>query len=193
MKELFIATNNPHKTEEIKEILKSRNFNVDLLCPKDFNDRSEPVEDGNSYKENAYIKAKYYYDKYHYPTLADDSGISIRYLNYEPNIHSARFLETDDYIEKNNKILDLMRGVKDRYAAFECCLCFIDENKAHYFEGINEGEISLEPKGDEGFGYDTIFLIPKYNKTEAELGNDYKNANSHRAKALRKWVEYLEK
>ena len=193
MNKLFVATNNKHKIEEIDSILKNININIELLCPNDFNDHDEPIENGLSYKENAYIKAKYYYDKYHLPTIADDSGISIEYFSGLPNIHSSRFLGQFDYEEKNEKILELMKYIKNRNAKFECWICYINNDEVKYYEGINPGEISFEAKGNEGFGYDPIFLIKEYNKTEAELGNAYKNEHSHRAKALKAWVNDLEK
>ncbi len=193
MKELFIASNNAHKIYEIGEILKKNGFETKLLCPRDFNDHDEPVEDGNTYAENAYIKAKHYYDKYGYPTLADDSGISIDYFGGRPNIHSSRFLGQFSDQEKNEKVLEMMKNVKNRKAVFEAVICFIQNDDVRYYHGENPGEIALEAKGEEGFGYDPIFLIPAYGKTEAELGDVYKNENSHRARALKKWVNDLEK
>lgn len=193
MDKLFIATNNDHKKEEINIILKNNGINIELFSPKDFNDHDEPIENGLTYKENAYIKAKYYYDKYHLPTLADDSGLSIKYFNDLPGIHSARFLKGFNIEETNEYIIDLMKYVKNRDALFECWICFINNDEVKYYQGLNPGEIALEPKGNEGFGYDPIFLIKEFNKTEAELGNAYKNEHSHRAKALKAWVNDLEK
>ncbi len=193
MNYLFIASNNAHKISEIKEILKKDHPEVKILCPKDMGDHTEPEEDGTTYEENAYIKANYYYTKYGYPTIADDSGISIKYFNWGPNIHSSRFLSEYGDQGKNLKVLEMMEGVKDREAVFEAVICYINDGKVKYYHGENRGEIALEARGEEGFGYDPIFLIPEYGKTEAELGNAYKNANSHRARALEKWVKDLEK
>ena len=193
MKTIFIASNNAHKIYEIGEILERNGIKVHLLCPKDFDDHDEPVEDGTTYYENAYIKANHYYQKYGYPTLADDSGISIKYFGWRPNIHSSRFLHEFGDAGKNQKILEMMEGVKDREAVFEAVICYIEDGNVKYYHGENRGEIALEAKGNEGFGYDPIFLIPAYRKTEAELGDAYKNANSHRARALEKWVNDLEK
>ena len=190
MEKLFIASNNAHKISEIKDILNRNGFNTEVFCPKDFNDKDEPIEDGLTFEENAYIKAKYYFDKYHMPTLADDSGVTIEYLNDLPGIHSARFLHVNDYKIKNEKILDLLRGVSNRNAKFIDVICFINDlGEISYSRGENNGLISYEQKGDKGFGYDPIFIIPEFNKTEAELGEEYKNKYSHRAKALKKWVE----
>lgn len=190
MKKLFIASNNAHKLEEIRDILKRNNIEIELICPKDLNDTDEPVEDGKTFEENAYIKAKYYYDKYSYPTIADDSGICIDYLDGRPGIHSARFLPDLNYDQKCDYIVNLMKNVTNRGAQFVDCLCFIDEKgNVHYYKGINEGRIAENKAGSEGFGYDPIFIIPEFNKTEAELGQAYKNEHSHRAKALKKWIE----
>lgn len=194
MKELLVATYNNHKLEEIKDIFNSLSFEVELKSPKDFGDNVEPLEDGLTFKENAYIKAKYYYDKYHIPTIADDSGIYIKYFNNYPGVHSSRFLKSNNYYERNNKILDLMKNVKDRKCIFNCCLCYIDENgKDLYFFATLEGEISKEQKGDFGFGYDPIFYLKEYNKTNAELTNYGKNKISHRFKVLKDFVNEVNK
>lgn len=190
MKKLFIASNNPHKLEEIRDILEQNGVSIELLCPKDMGYTQEPVEDGNTFAENAYIKAKFYHDLCCLPTIADDSGICIDHFDGKPGIHSARFLPEMDYPQKCAYIVEQMKDVKDnRGAQFYDCLCFIDgQGTVRYYEGVNQGEIAYEPAGDKGFGYDPIFLIPQYNKTEAELGEDYKNEYSHRAKALKKWI-----
>ena len=189
MKKLFIASNNPNKIREIRDILDRNGIAIDLVCPADFDHHEEPLEDGSSFQENAYIKAKYYHDLFHYPTIADDSGICIDHLNGGPGIHSARFLAELDYDQKCDRIIELMKDAEDRSARFVDCLCFIDENeKVSFYEGINEGWIAYEKAGSEGFGYDPIFMIPQYNKTEAELGDAFKNEHSHRAKALKEWI-----
>ena len=189
MNKLFIASNNAHKISEIKDILLKNNITLEILCPKNFDDNTEPDENGTSFKENAYIKAKYYFDKYHYATLADDSGICIDFFDGAPGIHSARFLSEYDYVTKNEIILERMKNATNRRAVFYDVICYIKEDgEVNYYEGSNVGEISLEQKGTDGFGYDPIFLIPEFKKTEAELGLSYKNEHSHRAKALKKWV-----
>lgn len=194
MKEILVATNNNHKLEEMKDIFNSLSFDVKLISPKDFNDHTEPIEDGLTFKDNAYIKAKYYYDKYHLPTIADDSGIYIKYFNNYPGVHSSRFLKTDDNNERNLKILDLMKNVKDRECIFNCWLCYIDDKgNVKYYSGTLEGEISKEAKGDFGFGYDPIFFLKEYNKTNAELTNYGKNKISHRFKVLKDFVNDINK
>lgn len=194
MKELLVATNNKHKLEEMNDIFKSLNFNVKLISPSDFGDHTEPIEDGLNFKENSYIKAKYYFDKYHKPTIADDSGICIKYFKDYPGVHSSRFLNSESYNARNKKILDLMKNVKDRRCIFNCWLCYIDENEQiKYFSATLEGEISLEQKGEYGFGYDPIFFLKEFNKTNAELTNYGKNKISHRFKVLKEFVNEVNK
>ena len=189
MNKLFIASNNKDKIREIEDILERNDVHLELVTPKDMDHHEEPVEDGSTFEENAYIKARYYHDLFGMPTIADDSGICIDYFGGKPGIHSARFLPEMTYPEKNAYIIEVMKDVTERGAQFVDCLCFIDkDNEVHYYKGINEGQIAYEAAGDKGFGYDPIFLIPSYNKTEAELGDDYKNEYSHRAKALKKWI-----
>ena len=189
MNKLFIASNNTHKIEEIKDILKLNDVDIEVTCPKDFDDHDEPEENGKTFAENAYIKAKYYYDKYHYPTLADDSGICIDFFDGGPGIYSARFMPELNNEETNEYIIKQMENTTNRGAQFVDSMCFIDKDGSVYtYEGINEGTIAYKAAGSEGFGYDPIFIIPEYNKTEAELGMAYKNEHSHRAKALKKWI-----
>ena len=192
MKTLFVGTSNSHKVKEIENIFRLNGIEVDIKTPKDFNDESDPLEDGLSFEENAIIKTKFYYDKYKIPCIGEDSGICIEYLNNEPGIHSKRFLGYLNDYDKNEYILNLMQGISNRKATFHDVVCYIDFNgNIHTFEGINHGEISLEQRGNEGFGYDPIFYIPSLNKTEAELGQEYKDRNSHRALAFRKLIEYI--
>lgn len=192
MNKLFIASSNAHKIGEIDKILKQNGLNVELVCPKDFSCSGEPDENGKTFKENSEIKARFYFDQFNIPTLADDSGICIDHFNGMPGIYSARFYGDMDYKLKNEIVLKMMENVNDRGAQFVANICYIDEKgDAHHFEGINPGFIAFEQKGTDGFGYDPIFVIEEFNKTEAELGETYKNEYSHRAIALKKWIEYV--
>ena len=189
MNKILIATNNSHKLQEFKSIFKDLSVDLDIVSPSDFNDSSDPLEDGLTFEENSYIKCKYYYDKYHLPTIADDSGICIKYFNDYPGVHSSRFLKFDSYDTRNEYILELMKNVKDRSCVFHCCLCFIDENgDVKYYKSSICGEISKEAKGEFGFGYDPIFYLKDYNKTNAELSNYGKNKISHRYKVVKDFV-----
>lgn len=184
----MVATGNDHKIEEFKAILNNLGVNVELISPKDFNDDSEPVEDGNSYQENSYIKAKYYYDKYHYPTIADDSGVEIDFYDGKPGIYSARFLSDMNYKERNEYITNEMKDSNNRNASFHCVITYIEDDIVKNYEGILYGKIAQKPKGNEGFGYDPIFIADGFNDTNASLGQEFKNNHSHRAIALRKWA-----
>lgn len=192
MKKLFIASNNEYKLSEIRDIFKLNDIEFEIVSPKDINCIDEPIEDGLSFKENAYIKAKYYYDLYHLPTIGEDSGICIEYLDNKPGIYSKRFLEHLNQYDKNEEVIRLLENADNRIARFYAYIAYIDENSdIHYFEGINEGEIAHQQIGDDGFGYDPIFLIPKENKTEAQLGQVWKNKHSHRAKAFKKFIDHV--
>lgn len=193
MKTILIATGNAHKVQEFKDILDILNIDVKLISPKDFNDYSEPEENGSSYQENSYIKAKYYYDKYHYPTLADDSGVEIDFFGGKPGIYSARFLSDMSTKERNLYITDLMKDSKKRNASFHCVLTYIENDVVKTYEGILNGKIAQKPIGEEGFGYDPIFIADGFETTNAALGQDFKNRHSHRAMALRKWASDFEK
>ncbi len=188
MDKLFIASSNAHKIKEIRKILSDNGFNTEVLCPKDFNDFEEVIEDGFTFKENAEIKARYYYGKYHLPTLADDSGICIDYFGGFPGLHSARFLGQYETYEKNEIILKMMKGIKNRKAHYICGLVYMDENGSRYYEGRFDGEISTYQNGTEGFGYDPIFYLPEYGKNAAEI-KGIKDTTGHRFQALSKWIQ----
>lgn len=191
MEKLFVATSNAHKLEEIREILKLYGIERELVCPASFDDHDEPVEDGKSFKDNALIKARYWFNKYHLPTIADDSGLTIHFFNDFPGIYSARFMQNYSYFEKNSWILKGMKNESDREAKFHCVIAYINENTEECFEGILQGEIADSIKGEHGFGYDPIFFLPELNKTTSELSPEEKNRLSHRSLALRKWAEYV--
>ena len=185
MKFIF-ATHNEDKKKEIEKLLEDTNFQVYSLADVDFAD--EIIEDGNSFLENAKIKATTIYRKYGILTLADDSGICVDYLKGEPGIHSARYSgigATSE--EKNSLILNALKGVpfSKRGAHYVCCLYFIkDEVKSFYVEEICKGVIGEGPSGKAGFGYDPIFYLPEYDKTMAEISLIEKNKISHRGKAF---------
>ena len=191
MEKLFVAASNAHKLEEIREILKLYGIERELVCPASFDDHDEPVEDGKSFKDNALIKARYWFNKYHLPTIADDSGLTIHFFNEFPGIYSARFMQNYSYFEKNSWILKGMKNESDREAKFHCVIAYINENTEECFEGILQGEIADSIKGEHGFGYDPIFFLPELNKTTSELSPEEKNRLSHRSLALRKWAEYV--
>lgn len=192
MEKLFVATSNAHKLEEIGQILKMYNIERELVCPKTFNDSDEPIEDGKTFRDNALIKARYWFNKYHIPTIADDSGITIKFFNDFPGIYSARFMQDSSYFVKNSWILQGMEGVEDRDAAFHCVIAYITASEEKTFEGILNGQIAQAISGENGFGYDPIFFLPELNKTTSDLSPEEKNRLSHRSLALQKWGAYVQ-
>ncbi len=190
--DIMIATGNKNKVREYKEMLEPLGFTVhDTSEIADF---KEPVEDGTTFAENAVIKARNVYDHVPMISIADDSGLSIRALNNEPGIYSARYMEGHDYPEKNANLIERLKDKDDRYAWFTCAIALIDhEGNSHVFEGIMEGEIAYRPAGHNGFGYDPIFMVPQFKMTSAELTPEEKNSISHRGQATRKLLDYLRK
>ena len=189
MKDIMIATGNRNKTREYREMLEPLGYRVHDLSEIE---HADPDETGTTFAENALIKARSVHNRVRMMTIADDSGLSIRALNGEPGIYSARYLEPHDYAYKNRTLISRLEGCEDRYAWFTCAIALIDhDGQEHIFEGIMEGEIADEPKGDNGFGYDPIFIVPEFGKTSAQLDHDTKNSVSHRGKATRMLLEYL--
>jgi XTP/dITP diphosphohydrolase len=196
--EILLATQNLGKYKEIKRMLEP--LGVEVILPEE---KLDVEEKGNSFMENAHIKAMAYFEKYRIPTLADDSGLVVPYLGGYPGVFSSRFysidwggreeVQTSEDEANIRKLLRLMRDVSDRRAYFKAVLCLVLEEELSIFsEGICEGEIAQSPKGSGGFGYDPIFKPKFYEKTMAELSPEEKDLISHRGKALRKLKEFLE-
>lgn len=187
MKKLIVASNNKGKIKEIKEILSD--FQLEVFSLKDLNIDIDVVEDGNTFMENAYKKAKEVYDITEgYMVLADDSGLMVDGLNGAPGVFSARFAGEHGNDEKNNeKLLEMLRDKSqdDKKAKFVCALVLIiDDNREIKVEGDVKGQIIEEARGEDGFGYDPLFYIPQFKKTFAEMTGSEKNSISHRGKAL---------
>lgn len=189
-RKIILATQNKDKILEIKNIMKG----FDLITLMDLNDNDDVIEDGNSFEENARIKADYYFKKYNIPVIADDTGLCVKSLNNEPGIFSARYSKSGKYEDNRQKLLENLYNVENRDAFFSCVVCYIDEKSCvHYFEGRLNGCIIKEEKGKNGFGYDSIFKVDGYNKTLSEISLDDKNKISHRFIAFSKLIEYLNK
>lgn len=184
--DLFLATGNNHKRDEVQSILPQ----IKIKTPADISIAFHPDENGNSFFENALIKARSLYDYVKVPVLADDSGLCVRSLNGAPGIHSARYAvdhaASKSQDKKNiEKLLAKLDGEQNRAAYFVCCLVlYIQPDRFFVVQEICEGEILKSCRGENGFGYDPIFFIPALNKTMAELSPAEKNAVSHRGKAL---------
>lgn len=192
MKKIVFATHNEHKLDEVRTMLEPLGYKVlgagDLNLP-------DIEETGNTFKENALLKA---YEAYKYtslPVLAEDTGLCIRALDNAPGIYTKRYAEKNGGFPKVfEKLAECLANTTDRSAYFNCTMALvIDETQAEVFEGIFEGEIIDTPRGENGFGYDPVFVPKGYDKTVAQLTDSEKNTISHRYLALQKVVEYLKK
>lgn len=185
---LILATNNKGKVKEYKEIFAPLGF--DVLSQGEAGINIEVEETGTSFSENAYLKAKAIYDITKSYVLADDSGLEVSALDGRPGIYSARYAPEGKRCEK---ILHEMQDVPDdkRQARFVCSICLIcaDDRKITA-EGYCEGKIGYEEKGNNGFGYDPIFIYDD-DKTLAQMTDDEKNAVSHRGRAVEKLIEII--
>ncbi len=186
---LLIATQNQHKKQELMQIFEGND--IDLMDLSFYQDKDEVDEDGETFLDNAIIKARYFSHKYKMPTMADDSGLVVNALNGRPGIYSKRYSGGDD---RGNylKLLDEMKDKSDRTAYFVSVIVvyFPDDIYVH-FEGRVYGEIAREPKGVNGFGYDPIFYVPSHDKHMAQLQPKIKNKISHRANAMKQVKEHL--
>jgi XTP/dITP diphosphohydrolase len=193
MLKIVLATSNNGKLQEIKYKLKE--YPVVLESLKDYPEIPEIKETGNTYKENALIKARTVAEWTNLPAIADDSGLEIDYLDKKPGIYSARWGKTDQ--QRIEKIIKVLQDTKrqQRSARFVCAMGMIipETNKQKYFltEGVCSGKIILIQQGNAGFGYDPIFIPDGYDRTFAQLGKDVKNVISHRAIALDKMIHII--
>ena len=194
-KKMIVATSNMGKLNEIKEILSG--LDLEILSMKEAGVFSDAEEDGDTFEENALIKARALAQRCTEAVLADDSGLEVDVLNGEPGIYSARYLGEDtSYDIKNQSILDRMKDVPEekRDARFVCAVAvLLPDGEELVARGTLEGRIGYEIKGEHGFGYDPIFYLPEYQMTSAQISPDEKNRISHRSKALKKMFEILEK
>ncbi|CAF1733467.1 Non-canonical purine NTP pyrophosphatase [Bacillus subtilis] len=194
MKEAIIATHNPGKVKEFKEILEPRGYDVKSLAEIGFTEEIE--ETGHTFEENAILKAEAVAKAVNKMVIADDSGLSIDNLGGRPGVYSARYAgEQKDDQANINKVLSELKGIEkeQRTARFRCALAVsIPGEETKTVEGHVEGYIAEEPRGEYGFGYDPIFIVKDKDKTMAELTSDEKNKISHRADALKKLSKLLE-
>lgn len=195
-KEIIVATGNQGKIVEFRQILGGLGY--EFLSLKDIHLEDFPiVEDGETFEENAIIKAKAIAEKTGKMVLADDSGLEVDYLNKAPGVYSARYLGEDTpYSIKNNHIIQELSGVPEekRTARFVCVIaCAWPDGRILTTRGVVEGIIGYEEKGEHGFGYDPIFYVPELGCTTAELPPERKNEISHRGLALTAMYQELKK
>lgn len=190
---LVLATGNKNKYLEIKEIMGLDNWELKFL--KDFPNITLPEETGTTYEENALIKAKVCAERLHLPALSDDSGLEVDALGGKPGVYSSSYGGIEGDSERNiQKLLQELEEVPwhQRTARFICCAMLVfPDGSTHCEKGVIEGHIAIEPYGENGFGYDPVFVPQGYENTFAELSPKEKNKISHRAIAFRKMAEFL--
>lgn len=189
--ELVFATSNKGKYDEVKKLMPR---NINLLSLNDLNFTDDIQETGKTLKQNAKIKSDFIFNNFGINCFADDSGLEIDSLNGMPGIYSARFAgktcNSNDNIEK---VWKLLTGYKNTDAKFKSILSLNIDGKTFFFEGKINGKIIFNKRGTNGFGYDSIFIPNGYNKTFAELNSVEKNEISHRSKALKRLIIFLDK
>ena len=190
---IVLATHNKDKCLEMMDVLS--NLNIELLTLHEFPHIGEIIEDGDTLKDNALIKARSVHELTKLPSLADDTGLEVEALGGAPGVFSARYSgENASYSDNVNKLLKDMQNVPNgkRMAKFRTVMAFIDDKMELIVEGCVEGIITDVTKGVDGFGYDPVFYVPEMNKTYAEMSIKEKNQISHRGKALVKMQKLLQ-
>ncbi|MBF1590140.1 MAG: non-canonical purine NTP diphosphatase [Prevotella shahii] len=196
---IVFATNNAHKLEEIRQIMPN---NLEVLSLKDIGCDVDIPETGATLEENALIKAQYVLEHYGLACFADDTGLEVTALNNEPGVYSARYAGGVGHDSEANmaKLLAKLADNTHREARFRTVIALVapKENtlgitQPLLFEGVVTGNIATQKQGNEGFGYDPLFVPDGYDKTFAELGANIKNQISHRARAVGKLVDYLKR
>lgn len=195
METVIIASGNKGKLKEFQTLMEG--LDVEVKSLKDFPEIGDIEENGQSFAENAYIKAKAVFDATGCMAIADDSGLEVDALGGAPGIYSARYAGEEKDDEANNqKLLEALEDIEDekRGAQFHCAIVAIDKDGNRYdAEGIVRGRILRAARGDNGFGYDPLFYVEDYGKTTAELSMEEKNSISHRGQAVRAIVATLQK
>ncbi|MFR6448582.1 MAG: RdgB/HAM1 family non-canonical purine NTP pyrophosphatase [Peptoniphilus grossensis] len=185
MREIVLSTDNINKLREIREILED--LDIKIYGKSDIEGLNfEVIEDGDTLYDNALKKASAMAERVDYAVLADDTGLFVKALDGEPGVHSARYASEHDDKKNREKLLNYLKDKEDRSAYFKTEIILIDEDKNIIpIEGVCPGKISLEERGDNGFGYDSIFIPDGFDKTFAEMSHEEKNQISHRSRALK--------
>ena len=187
--ELIFATHNQNKVEEISAILPSI---VEVKSLNDLNFTDQIPETSNTLRGNALIKVRTIFNKFQKDCFADDTGLEVEILNGAPGVHSARFAGKNKKDEDNiDKLLKELKNHNNTNAQFRTIIALIYKHEEFIFEGIIKGKIIKEIKGDNGFGYDSIFQPEHHFLTFAQISTKEKNKISHRAIALRKLIDFL--
>lgn len=189
IRSLILASSNLGKIREIQALFAGSG--VEIISPTK---KIDVEETGVTFAENACLKAQAYGEEFQQPAIADDSGLEVLSLDYEPGVRSARWAPGSD-LDRNAALLEKLDGETDRRAQFVCVVCIFDPTSQQewYFEGRVTGTISDSSRGENGFGYDPIFIPEGHDQTFAELGDKVKNSLSHRARAFSAARAHLEK
>ena len=189
MKTIVFATNNAHKLEEVRAIVSDK---ISIVSLSDIDCHEDIPETADTLEGNALLKAIYIKNKFGYDTFADDTGLEVEALNGEPGVRSARYAgEACDSNANIGKLQHALDGQQNRNARFRTVIALIMNGQTSYFEGVINGQIIEEKRGQTGFGYDPVFMPDGHSHTFAELGADIKNKISHRAIAVHKLAEHL--
>lgn len=187
---LVFATNNKHKLDEVRKI--TSHHPVEIVSLAEINCFDDIPETADTLEGNALQKAHYIQEKFGLNCFADDTGLEVEALNNAPGVYSARYAGPGHDSEANmKKLLHEMEGMENRKARFRTVIALVWNGKTYTFEGIVNGTITTTKRGENGFGYDPIFIPEGYDQTFAELGDNIKNQISHRAKAVEKLDEFL--
>ena len=186
---LYFATNNFHKVAEVQKILIG---DFEILSLKDLGNTIEIPETGDTLEENSRLKARYLYDTYGLDCFADDTGLEVEALSGAPGVHSARYAGTPGDDRKNvDMLLENLKNAADRNARFRTVITLITDGREKQFEGVVNGKIINERRGNSGFGYDPVFVPNGYVTTFAEMAEEEKNRISHRGISIRKFADFL--
>lgn len=186
---IVFATNNKHKLDEVRKITAGK---TEIVSLQEIGCHDDIPETADTLEGNALLKANYIKNKFGLDCFADDTGLEVEALDNAPGVYSARYAGTAHDSEANmRKLLAEMEGKENRKARFRTVIALVRGEETHLFEGIVKGRIETVKKGENGFGYDPIFVPEGYTQTFAELGDAIKNKISHRAEAVRKLNDYL--
>lgn len=186
---IIFATNNAHKLSEVQAVLGD---SFELVTPRMCGVEEDIPETAATLEGNASQKSHYLYEKTGLDCFADDTGLEVEALGGEPGVHSARYAtDGHDFAANNRLLLKNLAGKENRRARFRTVISLIEGGEEHLFEGIFEGRIIDHESGEEGFGYDPLFVPDGFDRTFAEMTAEEKNAVSHRGRAVRKLVAYL--
>lgn len=191
MRKLIFATNNKHKLGEVREMLDGK---VEIVSLEEAGLSGEIPETADTLQGNALQKAQWVWERTHQDCFADDTGLEVDALGGAPGVYSARYAGEHCTFDDNvNKLLKALDGESNRKAQFRTVICLIEDGEPRYFEGKVEGQILTERYGNEGFGYDPIFMPDRFAVSFAEMPLEVKNMISHRGLAVKRLTEYLNK